>query len=185
MFRDPEMNILTIRPEIIPKFIMMLKRGLKLPLYGAGNQTRRYLYAGDAANAFNVLLHRGIGGEIYNLGSPDELTNKALCSTLLTLIQPPGPTDVNAWIQSAPDRPFHDRGSGLDCSKLRSLGWEQTVSMEEGLRRTAAWYSAYGETWWGDVGKVFAKGVPMSDPNPSGVATNGTTANSVETNGGS
>ena len=109
-------------------------------------------------------------GEVYNLGSPDELTNYALCETLLKLVQPPGPTDVDAWIQSAPDRPFHDRGSGLNCSKLRSLGWEQTVSMEEGLRRTAAWYSAHGESWWGDIGKVFAKGVPIAEsavaPNP-------------------
>lgn len=144
---------------------MLLRRGLKLPLYGSGDHTRRYLYAGDAANAFNVMLHRSGGGEIYNLGSYDELTNRELCAMLLKHVKPDGydPSNVDAWILSAADRPFHDRGSGLDCSKLQSLGWEQKVDLDEGLRRTMEWYSVHGETWWGDVGKAL---VPPPKPVP-------------------
>lgn len=144
---------------------MLLQRGLKLPLHGGGGQTRRYLYAGDAANAFNIMLHRGKGGEIYNLGCgpQDELTNKALCGLLLQHVKPPGyePSNVDAWILSAPDRPFVDRGCGLDCTKLRSLGWEQKVAFDEGLRRTVDWLAAHGESWWGDVGKTL---VPEPQP---------------------
>lgn len=142
---------------------MLLHRNLKLPLQGSGSQHRRYLYAGDAANALNILIHRGAGGSVYNLGSSDDITNRSLCTTLLKLIRPPGYDDggdKEAWIEAAPGRPVVGRGQGsaMDCSKLRALGWEQKVGLEEGLRRTVEWYAVHGETWWGDVGETLVPG---------------------------
>ena len=42
-------------------------------LHGDGKNTRRYLYAGNAADAFDTILHRGQIGEIYNVDSSDEI----------------------------------------------------------------------------------------------------------------
>ena len=140
--------------EIIPKFIMLLQHREKLTLHGGGMQRKRYLYAGDAANAFNVLLHRGIAGEIYNLGSSNQISNRDFAATLLDYVNL-GSSDsssdsltLDLWIETMPGRPYTDSNSGLDCKKLRGLGWEPHVSWEEGLRRTVEWYSRFGDTWW-------------------------------------
>ena len=143
---------------------MLLHRNLKLTLQGSGSQHRRYLYAGDVANALNILIHRGAGGSIYNLGSTDDITNRGLCTSLLELIRPPGyydGRDDEAWIKTTPGRPVvgDEHAAEMDCSKLRALGWKQKVSMEEGLRRTVEWYKVQGETWWGDVGKTLVPSV--------------------------
>lgn len=151
--------------EIIPKFIMLLQRGLKLTLHGGGHQRKRYLYAGDAANAFNIILHQAVGGDIFNLGSPDEISNRDLCAILLEHVNPSGSdsssdsSSLDEWIQTTPGRPYVDSGNRLDCSKLRSLGWDQKIGFDLGLQRTVKWYSAHGETWWGDISK---KLVPSS-----------------------
>ncbi|KAK4151519.1 hypothetical protein C8A00DRAFT_35848, partial [Chaetomidium leptoderma] len=69
--------------KIIPKFTCLLARHKPVVLHGDGSPTRRYLYAGDAADAFDTILHRGQLGQIYNVGSHDEISNLALCKKLL------------------------------------------------------------------------------------------------------
>ena len=72
--------------EIIPKFICLLSRGQPVVLHGDGSPTRRYLFAGDAADAFDTILHKGQLGQIYNVGSYDEISNLDLCERLLAEI---------------------------------------------------------------------------------------------------
>ena len=57
--------------KIIPKFASLLDRGKSLIIHGDGTHTRRYLFAGDAVDAFDTILHRGGMGEVYNVGSRD------------------------------------------------------------------------------------------------------------------
>lgn len=158
--------------EIIPKFAMLLRHGHKLPLQGSGDGSRRYLYVGDAANAFNFLLHKGVGGETYNLGSYDEVSHRDLCETLLELVKPPGydKLGVEAWIDRKPGRPYVDSGSRMDVSKLRALGWDQNVSFTEGLKHTVQWYFAHGDTWWGDAVKKILPASPTNGCTTGGSA---------------
>jgi hypothetical protein len=119
-------------------------------LHGNGTNTRRYLYAGDAANAFDTILHKGEIGEIYNVDSRDEISNIDLSMKLLRHFDiPAGP--AGTWIQYTKDRPFNDKRYAVDATKLRTLGWEQTMSFEEGLKITVDWYREFGKRWWGDV----------------------------------
>ena len=143
---------------------MLLRRGLKLTLHGEGLQRKRYLYASDAANAFNTILHNGLNGDVFNLGSYDEISNRDLSAHLVEMVTAlrngsmnghGHGSDVEAWIKTIPGRPFKDLGSRLDCEKLRALGWEQKVSWEDGLKRTVDWYNRHGDTWWGDISKTF------------------------------
>jgi dTDP-glucose 4,6-dehydratase len=62
---------------------------------------------------------------------------------------PPG--SASAWIQYTEDRPFNDKRYAVDATKLRTLGWQQKTSFEEGLKITVDWYRQFGEHWWGDV----------------------------------
>lgn len=142
--------------EIIPKFTCLLNRGRPVVLHGDGSPQRRYLYAGDAADALDTILHKGQAGQIYNVGSSDEISNLELCAKILAAMEIPHdtPEKMRRWIKYTHDRPFNDRRYAVDGTKLRRLGWEQKMSLEEGLRRTVNWYRKFGERWWGDISHV-------------------------------
>ncbi|KZF25864.1 NAD(P)-binding protein [Xylona heveae TC161] len=142
--------------KIIPKFSCLLQQKRKLLVHGDGRHTRRYLYAGDAADALDTILHRGAIGHTYNLASRDEISNLGLCAKLLGLFGLDGGDSrvFDAWVQHTKDRPFNDRRYAIDGSKLRNLGWEQKTTFDEGLRITVEWYRKYGTTWWGDISRI-------------------------------
>lgn len=62
--------------KVIPKFVSLLKRGRKMILHGDGSPTRKYLFGSDAAEAFDTIFHKGIEGEIYNIGSYEEVQTR-------------------------------------------------------------------------------------------------------------
>lgn len=142
--------------EVIPKFTCLLNRGEPVVLHGDGSPTRRYLYAGDAADAFDTILHKGTLGQVYNVGSYDEIANITLCSHLLKYLQIPHETQeqLHKWIKHTHDRPFNDHRYAVDGTKLRNLGWDQKTTFEKGLATTVEWYKNFGEQWWGDITKV-------------------------------
>lgn len=139
--------------KVIPKFTLMLQRGLKLPLHGNGDNTRRYLYAGDAADAFDTILHKGEIGHVYNVDSHDEIANFDLCIHLLGYFNKPYTTleDLQQYIEYTEDRPFNDHRYAVNGDKLRRLGWQQKTFFQEGLRRTVEWYKEFGSNWWGNI----------------------------------
>ncbi|TAQ88307.1 dTDP-glucose 4,6-dehydratase [Chlorociboria aeruginascens] len=142
--------------KVIPKFSCLLLRKQPLVLHGDGTPTRRYLYAGDAADAFDTILHRGAMDQIYNVGSYDEISNLTLCSKLLTFLKIPHHTqeELHRWVKHTHDRAFNDHRYAVDGSKLRQLGWEQKTTFADGMAITVDWYAKYGERWWGDITKV-------------------------------
>jgi len=144
--------------EIIPKFSCLLNRGKPVVLHGDGSPTRRYLYAGDAADAFDTILHKGQLGHVYNVGSYDEVSNLELCSKLLTELGVPhtSPDEFKKWVKYTHDRPFNDHRYAVDGTKLRKLGWDQKTSFADGLSITVKWYKQFGEQWWGDISKVLS-----------------------------
>ncbi|KAF2831731.1 NAD(P)-binding protein [Ophiobolus disseminans] len=142
--------------KIIPKFTMLLQRRQKLLLHGDGSPTRRYLYAGDIVDALDTIFHKGVIGQIYNIASKDEISNTDICHKLLDIFGHPHqtPADEGKWIQHTEDRPFNDRRYATDGSKLAALGWQPTMSFDEGLKKTVDWYRRFGEVWWGDISRV-------------------------------
>lgn len=143
---------LTQASEVIPKFINLLRRKRPLLIHGDGLHTRRYLYAGDAAEAFDTILHRGTMGEIYNVDSAYEYSNIEVAKKLLGAF---GISDTASWIQHADDRAFNDRRYAVDGTKLRNLGWKQTTTFDEALAITVDWYNRFS-TWWGDIEGVLS-----------------------------
>ncbi|KAK9472437.1 uncharacterized protein V1510DRAFT_351183, partial [Dipodascopsis tothii] len=132
--------------KIIPKFICRLNRGLPCVVHGDGSNSRRYLYAGDAVDALDTILHLGKRGQIYNIGTPDEVSNLDLCRLIIERVG--APADAIAF---SVDRPFNDRRYAIDATRLRDLGWTQRTPFADGLAATVAWYARFGETWWGDI----------------------------------
>lgn len=139
--------------KVIPKFSCLLTAGRALMLHGDGRNTRRYLYAGDAADAFDTILHCGKIGEIYNVDSTDELSNRDLAFNLLDIFDIPKMGRQNMVIYTQ-DRPFNDRRYAVNGDKLRELGWNQKTRFEQGIRTTVDWYRRFGRMWWGDIEDV-------------------------------
>lgn len=136
--------------KIIPKFACLLSQQKRLPLQGNGKNTRRYLYAADACDAFDTILHKGIIGQVYNIPSADEISNLSLCSQMLGLFNTPdGNQDsLDTHVYYVTDRPFNDYRYAVNGDKLKQLGWKQKVSWDEGLRTTIDWYREFGHTFW-------------------------------------
>ncbi|HID87556.1 MAG TPA: NAD-dependent epimerase/dehydratase family protein [Anaerolineae bacterium] len=128
--------------KIIPLFITNAIDDLPLPLYGDGLNVRDWIYVLDHCEAINVVLHKGTPGEIYNIGTGNELPNIELTKLILRLLGKP-----ESLIQHVADRPGHDRRYSLDCSKLQALGWRSRHTFEEALEKTVRWYLE-NEWWW-------------------------------------
>lgn len=131
----------------MPKFILLACLGRKLPVHGDGRALRSYLYVSDAAAAFDVILHKGCVGEVYNLGTSTELSTSAVTASICKhLAVDPGSAE------NVEDRLYNDRRYFISSDKLERLGWAVTVPWDEGLARTIAWYKEHvlgGALWPG------------------------------------
>jgi dTDP-glucose 4,6-dehydratase len=131
--------------KLIPLMILNALEGKPLPVYGDGSNVRDWLYVGDHCSAIRTVLERGRLGETYNIGGNSEKTNlevvKTICALLDELRSQPERGSRTSLIRFVDDRPGHDRRYAINASKIqRELGWQPSVSFEEGLRQTVQWY---------------------------------------------
>lgn len=142
--------------EVIPKFICLLESGKKLLVHGDGKNTRRYLYAADAVDAFDTILHKGSVSQVYNVSSNDEISTLELCRKLLDAFDISNTTEEEfaAAVEHTKDRPFNDLRYATNCTKLQNLGWWQQTSFSDGIAVTVDWYRRFGATWWGDIDRI-------------------------------
>jgi dTDP-glucose 4,6-dehydratase len=128
--------------KIIPLFVTNAIDELQVPLYGDGKNIRDWLHVEDHCRALDLLIEKGVNGEVYNVGGGNEIANVDLTHMILDLVGRP-----RTLIRPVQDRPGHDRRYSLDTSKARSLGWAPRQEFAEGLRKTVDWYQA-NEWWW-------------------------------------
>ena len=128
--------------KVIPLFITNLIENQQVPLYGDGLNVRDWLYVDDHCSGIDTVLWKGEPGQAYNIGGDQERTNLELTRRLLELLG-----KGEEMIRHVKDRPGHDRRYSIATAKVRCLGWAPTVSFEEGLARTVAWYQT-NEAWW-------------------------------------
>ena len=130
--------------KLIPLFINNIINNKPLPVYGDGNYTRDWLFVLDHAKAIDLIYHEGKNEETYNVGGFNECKNidlvKALCNQMDERLG--RKTGVSEQlITYVKDRPGHDLRYAIDASKInKELGWEPSVTFEEGLSKTIDWY---------------------------------------------
>jgi dTDP-glucose 4,6-dehydratase len=135
--------------KLIPLFINNIINYKPLPVYGDGNYTRDWLYVKDHAVAIDLVFHKGKNSETYNIGGFNEWKNidlvKLLCQQMdLELGREKGTSEK--LITYVKDRPGHDLRYAIDASKIKNeLGWEPSVTFEEGLSKTITWYLSNDE----------------------------------------
>ena len=122
--------------KLIPFFISQLLKGEKVPVYGDGMNVRDWLYVYDHCEAIDEVLHKGRIGEVYNIGGHNEKTNLEITHLILDAM---GKDESS--IKYVEDRLGHDRRYAISNDKITAeLGWEPSVTFEQGIRMTIDWY---------------------------------------------
>ncbi|HEY6504858.1 MAG TPA: dTDP-glucose 4,6-dehydratase [Chitinophagaceae bacterium] len=130
--------------KLIPLFINNIITKKPLPVYGDGLYTRDWLFVKDHAVAIDLVFHKGQDRETYNIGGFNEWKNIDLVKLLCKLMDEklgslPGTSEK--LITYVKDRPGHDRRYAIDAGKInKELGWNPSVTFEEGLGLTIDWY---------------------------------------------
>ncbi|WP_299626101.1 dTDP-glucose 4,6-dehydratase [uncultured Tenacibaculum sp.] len=130
--------------KLIPLFINNIIENKDLPVYGDGNYTRDWLYVKDHARAIDKIFHEGENMKTYNIGGFNEWKNIDLVKLLCRLMDNKlgrSKGESEKLITFVKDRPGHDLRYAIDATKIKEeLGWEPSVSFEEGLSLTIDWY---------------------------------------------
>lgn len=122
--------------KLIPFFVSLLLKGEKVPVYGDGLNVRDWLYVYDHCEAIDTVLHKGKIGEVYNIGGHNEKTNMEITNLVLSAM---GKDESS--IKYVEDRLGHDKRYAIDNTKIQTeLGWEPSVTFEEGIKLTIDWY---------------------------------------------
>lgn len=130
--------------KLIPLMMANALEDKPLPVYGDGLNVRDWIHVTDHCRAIDLVLGRGIPGEVYNIGGHAEKTNLDVVRTILHALGKP-----ESLITFVPDRPGHDRRYAMDTSRIeRDLGWRPELSFEQGIGETVRWYLANRE--WTD-----------------------------------
>lgn len=122
--------------KLIPLMINNCLNNIDLPVYGDGMQVRDWLHVFDHCCAINTVLHKGLAGEVYNIGGNNEKTNLAIVKLIVAALGKP-----ETLIKHVKDRPGHDRRYAIDNTKITTqLGWYPVYSFEKGIKETIEWY---------------------------------------------
>ncbi len=135
--------------KLIPVVVLAACEGKPIPVYGKGENVRDWLYVEDHADALLAILEKGRLGETYNVGGHNERRNIDLVHTICDLMDELSPRNHShrELIKFVTDRPGHDMRYAIDASKIeRELGWRPSVTVEEGMQKTVAWY--LDNSWW-------------------------------------
>jgi dTDP-glucose 4,6-dehydratase len=135
--------------KLIPVMIINCLKGIDLPVYGDGMQIRDWLHVADHCTALDIVLHKGLDGEVYNIGGNNEMTNIEIVKLIIEIL---GKSE--SLIKFVKDRPGHDRRYAIDNTKITTqLGWKPVYTFEEGIKETIEWY-LNNRLWIDNIGTV-------------------------------
>lgn len=131
--------------KLIPLTISRALNDEKIPIYGDGQNIRDWLHVFDHCLAIDLVLHKGVNGEVYNIGGHNERTNLEVVKTIIQALGKP-----EELIEFVEDRLGHDKRYAIDPTKLEQLGWKTSYTFETGIVQTIQWYVENKE-WWEQI----------------------------------
>ncbi len=129
--------------KLIPLIITNALADMDLPVYGDGLNVRDWIHVSDHCAAIDAVYHKGVPGNVYNIGGESERTNIEIVTLILKILGKP-----ESLIKYVKDRPGHDRRYAIDSTKIkRELGVAPGTPFSEGMEQTVRWYLDHRE-WW-------------------------------------
>lgn len=124
-----------VLPAMIRKFHEAKENGhTPVTLWGSGTPMREFLYVDDMAKSVVFALENRLPEYLYNVGTGEDLTIKALAETIQKIV---GHQGEIIWDASKPDGTPRKL---MDVSKMHNLGWKHEVELEEGIQKTYQWF---------------------------------------------
>ena len=102
---------------------------------------RKYLFVEDACEAYQMVMEKGLVGEIYEMGNEEEISAIEMAKCLIETLKPN--EEINKYINFVEDRKFHDSRYVVNQDSLRKLGWKPNTPFSVGLKKTIEWYTNY------------------------------------------
>ena len=97
-------------------------------------------YDGDVSRAVMTVLHKGISGTVYNIGTCNEYSVNEIFETIREIIGHGTKVHVE-------DRPHNDKRYAVDSEALKNLGWSEQVPFDVAIQKTVEWYMT-NRTWY-------------------------------------
>jgi GDP-L-fucose synthase len=127
-----------VLPALLRKFHEAKESGAPLvEVWGSGNPRREFLHADDLADACVFLMNHYEDDDIVNIGIGEDIRIGELAELIKRIVGYDGQIAYNAAMPDGTPRKL------VDVTKLAALGWKASISLEEGLRRTYAWYKEH------------------------------------------
>ena len=118
--------------KLVPMIITNDYQQRPLTIQGAGDDIRDWLYVVDNCQAIDLVMRKGVAGEVYNIGGFERRTVLEVVASLQALLGFPDSQVVHVaeWLG-------HDHRYAVDDTKLRrALGWQPSTSLAAGLTKT-------------------------------------------------
>ena len=129
--------------KLIPLMIANALADKPLPVYGEGLNVRDWLYVEDHCRAIDLVLQKGVIGEVYNIGGHNDMKNIDIVKLICEKLQKP-----ESLITFVEDRKGHDLRYAIDPAKIHhELGWLPETPFREGIKKTIDWYLEH-RSWW-------------------------------------
>ncbi|MCR8635982.1 dTDP-glucose 4,6-dehydratase [Paenibacillus radicis (ex Xue et al. 2023)] len=134
--------------KLIPTIIRKALKLESIPIYGAGDNVRDWLYVMDHCKGIDLVFHKGTIGENYNIGGNNERKNIYIASKICEILDGVAPeykaNKINSYkdlICFVQDRPGHDKRYAIDSNKIKEeLHWVPDEHFESGIMKTVQWY---------------------------------------------
>jgi len=126
-----------VLPALINRFVTAKRTGAsEVTLWGTGSPKREFLHSRDLASAVLMATEKYDSDVHLNIGTGEDLTIKDLAHLVGTLAGFKGQT---LWDATKPDGTPR---KVMDVSRLKAMGWNPTISLEDGIQETIRWFEA-------------------------------------------
>ena len=146
--------------KLIPRTIIRALLGEPIEVYGDGTNVRDWIHVDDHAEALWLAAEKGQPGRTYNIGAESEYQNIDLIRRICAVLDDDCPEGAphERHIAFVADRPGHDHRYALNSTRIqKELGWQPSVSFDDGLRKTVGWYLE-NRSWWEPLLKTIYDG---------------------------
>ncbi|WP_236896261.1 dTDP-glucose 4,6-dehydratase [Clostridium beijerinckii] len=138
--------------KLIPLIINNCLNERYIPVYGDGKNIRDWLHVEDHCRAIDLVINKGVIGEVYNIGGNNEKENVQIVKYIISVLKNKGLSVSEELIRYVEDRKGHDRRYAIDSTKIKeNLGFKPSLSFEDGMLKTLEWY-LNNKMWLDKVG---------------------------------
>lgn len=126
--------------RIIPRTILYIKLGKRLPLHGGGFSERSFIHIDDVSSATRMIGEKGIKGDVYHIATQRQISIRDLVAMICEKMN----VSFEDVVEETGDRKGKDAAYTLDSAKLRNeLNWQDKITLEQGIEQTIEWVERY------------------------------------------